>query len=99
MWIMVNNEKAQTIMIQLSTMKPGDKGIVHEITVDGTAESLLVAERLREMGFGEGLNLEVRHDSPFGRDPMVVKVGDMLVALRRKEATQIIIAIASEAAA
>lgn len=86
-------------MVSLGSLKPGAKGIVAEIRVDGTAESLLVAERLREMGFGEGINLEVRHDSPFGRDPMAVKVGSMLVAVRRKEAAQILISDIEEKAA
>ena len=86
--------------LQLGNMNPGDSGIVSEISIgDGTAESIVLAERLREIGFGEGLPLEVRHDSLFGRDPMAVKVGGMLVALRRKEACQIIVAIKSERAA
>lgn len=75
----------------LGMMKPGSSGIVSEIIIDSTDESSMIAERLREMGFGEGLKVEVRHDSPFGRDPMAVRVGSMLVALRRKEAEQILI--------
>lgn len=78
-------------MTPLGMMKPGSSGIVSEIIVDSTDESSMIAERLREMGFGEGLKIEVRHDSPFGRDPMAVRVGSMLVALRRKEAAQILI--------
>jgi len=85
--------------VHLGDMKPGASGIVSEITVGDTAESIVVAERLREMGFGEGLSLEVRHDSLFGRDPMAVKVGGMLVALRRKEARQILVSIKTEKAA
>lgn len=83
----------------LGEMKPGTSGIVSEIVVDSSVESTLIAERLREMGFGEGLSVEVRHDSPFGRDPMAVRVGSMLVALRRKEATQILIKQSCEQAA
>lgn len=78
-------------MTELGKMKPGSSGTVDKIIVDGSEESALIAERLREMGFGEGLTVEVRHDSPFGRDPMAVRVGNMLVALRRKEAEQILV--------
>ena len=78
-------------LTSLGLMKPGSTGIVSEITADASDESFMIAERLREMGFGEGLKVEVRHDSPFGRDPMAVRVGGMLVALRRKEAAQIMI--------
>ncbi len=83
----------------LGKMKPGSSGIVSEIIIDETDESSMIAERLREMGFGEGLKVEVRHDSPFGRDPMAVRVGTMLVALRRKEAEQIMIKQSCEHAA
>lgn len=78
-------------LMSLGLMKPGNTGVVSEITADANDESFMIAERLREMGFGEGLKVEVRHDSPFGRDPMAVRVGGMLVALRRKEAAQILI--------
>ena len=83
----------------LGMMNPGSSGTVKSIVADGSDESLLIAERLREMGFGEGLKVEVRHDSPFGRDPMAVRVGSMLVALRRKEAAQIMVDQTREQAA
>ncbi len=83
----------------LGMMKPGSSGIVSEILKNDTEESSMIAERLREMGFGEGLKVEVRHDSPFGRDPMAVRVGTMLVALRRKEAEQILVEQSCEQAA
>ena len=86
-------------MTPLGEMKPGTSGVVSEIIIDDTEESALIAERLREMGFDEGLTIEVRHDSPFGRDPMAVRVGSMLVALRRKEAAQIMIKQTCEQAA
>ena len=43
-------------------------------------------QRLEEMGFFSGSVVELMHEAPFGRDPIVVKVRGTLLALRRKEA-------------
>ncbi|MFZ4688029.1 MAG: FeoA family protein [Polymorphobacter sp.] len=40
------------------------------------------AQRLHELGFDEGVDVEVLHRAPFGGDPMAVRVGNMVVALR-----------------
>ena len=44
------------------------------------------AQRLRELGFDEGVTIEAMHVSPFGRDPIACRVGRMTVALRRAQA-------------
>ncbi|WP_262689575.1 FeoA family protein [Kordiimonas aestuarii] len=75
------------VLESLGTMRPGARGrIAHfEVSVDeGQDESL--TDRLREVGFAENLEVEVLHQSPFGRDPIAVRVGKMTIALRRKEA-------------
>ncbi len=40
------------------------------------------AQRLHELGFDEGVDVEVLHRAPFGGDPVAVRVGNMVVALR-----------------
>ena len=40
------------------------------------------AQRLHELGFDEGVDVELLHRAPFGGDPMAVRVGNMVVALR-----------------
>jgi len=45
-----------------------------------------IADRLREMGFGEGVEVEVLHRAPLGGDPVAVQVGGGVVAIRRAEA-------------
>ena len=45
-----------------------------------------LADRLREMGFGEGVEVEVLHRAPLGGDPVAVQVGGGVVAIRRAEA-------------
>ena len=41
------------------------------------------------MGFVEGETVELRHQGPLGRDPIAVKLDDMRVAIRRREAAAI----------
>lgn len=44
------------------------------------------ALRLHELGFDEGVDVEVLHQAPFGGDPLAVRVGNMVIALRRSMA-------------
>ncbi|MAB15529.1 FeoA family protein [Parvibaculum sp.] len=68
----------------------GDAGIVTDIV---TADDQPELERLLlEMGFVEGARVELIHEGPMGRDPIAVKVDDMRVALRRREAGCIMVA-------
>lgn len=48
-----------------------------------------IAHRLREMGFDEGVEVEVLHRAPLGGDPVAVRVGGATICLRRAQARQI----------
>jgi ferrous iron transport protein A len=41
------------------------------------------ARRLRELGFDEGVHVEVLHRARLGRGPIACRIGRMTVALRR----------------
>ncbi|KAB7646538.1 FeoA family protein [Polymorphobacter fuscus] len=56
------------------------------------------ARRLHELGFDEGVDIELLHRAPFGGDPLAVRVGNMVVALRRSMARLIEIETAAVAA-
>ena len=56
----------------------------------GTAE----AQRLREFGFDEGVDVEVLHRATLGRGPIACRIGRMTVALRRTVAATIHVAVA-----
>jgi len=47
------------------------------------------AQRLRNLGFDEGVRIEALHGAPFGRDPLAIRVGRMTVAMRRAQARAI----------
>ena len=65
------------------------------VRVDGTLADagVLGAEelerRLLELGFVEGARVEILEEGLFFRDPIAVKLDDMRVALRRREARAI----------
>jgi ferrous iron transport protein A len=44
------------------------------------------ARRLRNLGFDEGVAVEALHGAPFGRDPLAIRIGRMMVAMRRSQA-------------
>ena len=61
---------------------------------DGAADDLPAAEmerRLLEMGFVEGARVEILHEGLFGADPIAVKLDDMRVALRRRDARGVMV--------
>jgi ferrous iron transport protein A len=49
------------------------------------------AKRLRNLGFDEGVAIETLHGAPFGRDPLAVRIGRMMVAIRRAQARTIMV--------
>ena len=59
------------------------------VAIDRAGLDPLTARRLQELGFDEGVDVEVLHRAPFGGDPLAVRVGNMVVALRRTMAALI----------
>lgn len=77
---------------RLGTLSPGTRGIIKQIGSSNSATDISEqADRLREIGFAEGLDFEIMQQSPFGRDPIAVSVGGMTVALRRHDANLIFV--------
>ncbi len=48
-----------------------------------------IERRLIEIGFLEGVEVQILHEGAFGRDPIAVRVHHSTIALRRKEARAI----------
>lgn len=67
----------------LSEARRGDVGVIQAVDASLGEE---LERRLLEMGFVEGARIEVLHEGAFGRDPLAVRLDDMRVALRRREA-------------
>lgn len=50
-----------------------------------------ISRRLRELGFVEGRTVVIRAWGPFGKDPLMVQIGDSRFALRRSEAARVLV--------
>ena len=78
----------------LGRAQRGFRGRVHAIEVVEGGSSLPAAElesRLIELGFIEGAHVEILHEGFFGRDPIAVRINNVTVALRRREAMSILV--------
>ena len=78
----------------LGLAKRGYSGVIQRLAA-GDAGSALSADelesRLIELGFVEGAKVEVLHEGIVGRDPIAVRVENVTIAVRRREAMAIIV--------
>jgi ferrous iron transport protein A len=86
--ITVRNFRDRTIRLTTSALhRPIDALAVGEVAliaaIDRAGLDPGTAQRLCELGVDEGVDVEILHRAPFGGDPLAVRVGNMVVALRR----------------
>ncbi|WP_340646202.1 FeoA family protein [Phenylobacterium sp.] len=84
------------ITVRLSDASVGDRGVIVDVRAedDGQDHGVDIEElqrRLLEFGFVEGARIEVIHEGAIGHDPIAVRLDDMRVALRRRDAGEVII--------
>jgi len=91
----VNRSRRQAgEVFPLSAAGQGDVGVIVQVGGETDAASLGRTElerRLLEMGFVEGARVEVLHEGFLGRDPIAVQLDDMRIALRRREAADVMV--------
>ena len=51
---------------------------------------------LVEMGFTEGARVEILHEGAISRDPIAVRIDNVTIALRRREAMSVVVALAAQ---
>ena len=81
-------------IFSLGAAGAGDVGIIVRVGGERELEGLGRTElerRLLEMGFVEGARIRVLHEGFIGRDPIAVQLDDMRVALRRREAADVMV--------
>lgn len=81
--------------IPLGLAKRGYSGVIQHLSAGDVGSALSAAElesRLIELGFVEGAKVEVLHEGIVGRDPIAVRVENVTIAVRRREAMAIIVA-------
>ncbi len=72
--------------MKLSSLKRGDHARIHHI-----AASDSLSRKLLEMGIEEGMEVTLLHEGPIRRDPMAIRLGDRIIALRRRDADGILV--------
>ncbi len=82
--------------IPLADLRKGMRGLVTAVVDDDTAQigdtaGSTVARRLREIGFVPGEPVEVIEEVWPGGDPMAVRIGATIFALRRREARAVLV--------
>jgi ferrous iron transport protein A len=81
--------------LPLGMARRGFSGIIQHLATSETGSALSDVElesRLIELGFVEGARVEVLHEGIVGGDPIAVRVQNVTVAVRRREAMAIIVA-------
>ena len=78
------------VTASLADGRRGFGGVIASVEASASAagglESAELERRLLEMGFVEGARVEILHEGFIGRDPICVRLDDMRVALRRRDA-------------
>jgi ferrous iron transport protein A len=80
--------------MRLGLAKRGYSGVIHRLAAAETNSALSAPElesRLIELGFVEGAKVEILHEGIVGRDPIAVRIENVTVAVRRREAMAVIV--------
>lgn len=91
----MTEQNGARLHMPLGLAKRGFSGVIQHLAA-GDAGSALSADelesRLIELGFVEGARVEVLHEGIVGRDPIAIRVENVTIAVRRREAMAIIVA-------
>jgi ferrous iron transport protein A len=86
--------------VQLGSAERGTSGTISSVDARRVASALSANElesRLLELGFVEGARVEILHQGMVGRDPIAVRVDNVTIAIRRREAMAVTVAPFPEA--
>jgi Fe2+ transport system protein FeoA len=82
----------------LASLRKGARGTVMSVGIDGVTGDLIgdvagstVVRRLLEIGFVPGEQIEVIEEIRPGGDPIAVRIGTSMFALRRREAQAVLV--------
>ncbi|HEY2357938.1 MAG TPA: FeoA family protein [Phenylobacterium sp.] len=98
----VSDAAADGRVMRLSAAKPGDRGVIVDVRAESHPGDHGVAvdelqRRLLEFGFVEGAHVEVLHEGAIWRDPIAVRLDDMRIGLRRRDAEDVWILLDGDA--
>jgi ferrous iron transport protein A len=98
-WLAIDTASAaQSDLHSLATLHKGDRGTVSAVTARGVAPIAIgdgagstITRRLLELGFVPGERIEVVEEIRPGGDPIAVRIGSAIFALRRREARDVMV--------
>jgi ferrous iron transport protein A len=84
--------------LPLGGARLGQVGVIDQVSgrlaMSDGLDSEELERRLLELGFVEGAKVQLIHQGLFGGDPIAIRVDDMRVALRRREANAVLVRFA-----
>ena len=81
--------------MRLGLARRGYSGVIQRLAAKDAGSALPDTElesRLIELGFVEGAKVEILHEGIVSRDPIAVRVDNVTIAVRRREAMAVIVA-------
>jgi ferrous iron transport protein A len=97
---------APAVVRSLASLHKGARGIVSAVTPGGIAAITIgdgagstISRRLLEVGFVPGERIEVIEEIRPGGDPIAVRIGSSIFALRRREAEAVLVQLERHEAA
>ncbi len=88
------------VLTSLAQLHKGSRGIVSAVSEAGEGTLMVgdvrgasIARRLLELGFVPGEPIEVIEEVRPGRDPIAVRIGSSIFALRRREAQAVLVQV------
>ena len=97
---MLNATESESACVSLASLHKGARGVVRSIlSADsaalGDVAGSTISRRLAELGFVPGEPFHVIEEVWPGGDPMAVRVGSSVFALRRREAHAVMVEVAT----
>ncbi len=101
----VETGSAGAAVVRLSAARPGDCGVIVDVRAESPRDGKVgdhgvdvneLQRRLLEFGFVEGARIEVLHEGAIWRDPIAVRLDDMRIGLRRRDAEDVWIQLDGE---
>ena len=90
----VTDQNNAAPQMRLGLAKRGYSGVIQHLDareVDSALPALELESRLIELGFVEGARVEVLHEGIIGRDPIAVRIENVTIAVRRREAMAVVV--------
>jgi ferrous iron transport protein A len=89
-------QRPTTATVALAALHKGDRGVVQQVLeidagVVGDQAGASIGRRLVEIGFVPGERVQIIETVWPGGDPMAVRVGSTVFALRRREAQAVLV--------